>query len=165
MKDALNFLKEDVYLPGYTTIENFKYDKNRGLFEFNPVEFLVSPIEKIDYLTPRGLHLCLSQASYALGEEILNKELGGDVSEVRKSLLEGRVKIIELNQKLRKEIKTGEPLFGEVTLRASRRGKTPIYSWEFDFGDKSIYGNMVTIIAQDQMIQTNASLSRLNLDR
>jgi len=161
MKSALEFLEKEVYLQGYMTIEKFEFFNHTGFFQFKPIEFLVSHLESIDYLTPRGLHLCLSQSTYVLGEELSKKNSEQNQIILRNALLEGRVKIIELNQRFRKEIKTKQILEGELNLTNSREGRIPLYTWNFNFGNKSIYGNMITVIAPKPTPQTNKDLTRI----
>jgi len=162
MKTGLEFLEQEVYLPGYMTIRKFDYSKKSGLFEFNLIDFNVSHISEINYLTPRGLHLCISQSTYLLGEELLKEgEYGLDLEDLRKIILEGRVKIVELNQKFRKEVKLKEKLQGKLDLTNLREGKMPLFMFDFDFGNHSIYGNLVTLISPKPLPQTNVDLSRL----
>ena len=163
MDSAVDFLQQEVYVPGFMTIKNFSYSNNMGYFEFNPVEFKVSPLGSIDYLTPRGLHLCISQSTYSLMEELIeNLDFGFEKSYLREVVTQGRIKIKKLFQDFRREVKSNQLLEGKVELVDFRTGRMPLLVFDFNFGNKSILGWTKNVIAPNSLPQTNINLTRLN---
>ena len=74
-QSTTEFLANEVYLPGYMALANQDYDKKGATFDFNVREPPVARGDIVHYLTPRGLHICISQAGYALTEQMVNEEL------------------------------------------------------------------------------------------
>ncbi len=158
------FLADEVYLPGYMVLRKEDYDKRGGTFDFKVKEPPVARGNIVDYLTPRGLHICVSQAGYALVENMVRNGLldGYDIPTLRETLLEGRVKITELYQKFRKEIGLSEPIQGRFDIHKLRQGKMPILKLDFSFANRAISGNLISVVAPKPMPQLNHDLIRFN---
>jgi len=156
------FLENEVYLPGYMLLAGADYDKKGGVFTFNLREPLVLKETFPSYLTPRGLHICVSQASYALVENMIREEIieDFDILNFRDIFLQGRVKITELYEKFRKEIGLSKIVQGRFDILQFRMGKFPILKLDFDFENKAIHGNLVSVIAPNPVPQTNSDMIR-----
>jgi hypothetical protein len=165
MPNTFEFLKQKVYLPGYMALDSAAYDINGAEFKFNVKEPKITRGSFANYFTPRGLHICISQAGYALTEYLASKkELGDlDIPNLRTILLEGRVKITELYQKFRKEVGLLEPIPGRIDITRLRLGKTPVLKFDFEFGARAVTGNLVSIIAPKPMPQLNQDLLRFKI--
>ena len=161
MDKTIEWLKNKFYLPGYMTLDKADQINKIGYFSFNLVE---PPVARIDlhYLTPRGNHICISQASYWLIEQFI--ELGKidilDVEGLRNLTLVGRLKMVELNQKLRKEIKLDEIIQGKLTLTNFRPGKMPLVKMDFDLGERGVIGNLTAVLAPKPVHQINSDIMR-----
>ena len=191
METTAEFLANQVYLPGYMGIISQDYDKKGAIFDFNVKEPPVARGDIVNYLTPRGLHICISQGSYALVENMVREGEFGDwnISEIREIALEGRLKIAELNQRFRrevqiahlrdtlldgrvkitelyqrfgKEVPLSKPVQGRFDVKKYRMGKLPILKLEFGFENNAITGNLTSVIAPHPTPQTNADLIRKN---
>jgi len=168
---TIEWQRNKVYLPKYMTLISADQINNKGYFDFRLAEPPVSRIG-LNYLTPRGNHICISQASYWLIEQLV--ELGKidildveglknflDVEGLRNMALEGRLKIIELNQKLRKEIKLDEIIQGKFALTDSRvNSKMPLIKMDFDLGERGVMGNLTAVLAPKPVPQTNTDIMR-----
>lgn len=153
------FLAQEVYLPGWMLIEDIDYSKDSGTFTFNPREPEVAKKSVIHYLTPRSFHVLISQATYCLIEEQA-EELGFAISELRKNYLESRIKIIELYERLRRELSPSKPLQAKFDLMRFRLGKLPLAKFNFDFGNRAVEGNLIAVIAPKPTPQTNSDIMR-----
>ena len=164
MRNAFEFLEQQIYLPGYMTLASASYNANGAEFKFNLREPPVTRGSFVNYFTPRGLHICISQAGYALVEHLASKgKLGDlDIPNLRAIFLEGRVKITELFQKFRKEVGLSEPISGRIDITRLRLGKIPVLKLDFEFGARAVTGNLVSIIAQKSMPQLNQDILRFN---
>ena len=163
MPNTFEFLEQQVYLPGYMTLVSADYSSNGGEFKFNVKEPRVARGDfSFNYFTPRGLHICISQAGYALAEYLASKrELGDlDIPHLRAILLEGRVQITELFQKFRKELELSEPIPGRIDITRLRLGKMPVLKFDFEFENRAVTGNLVSIIAPKPMSQLNQDILR-----
>jgi len=158
METRFQFL-ERIYLPGYMSLQNEDYDGRSGTFKFRPTEPPVARI--VDYLTPRGAHIFISQAGLCVIEQTLETE-GFDMSvdKYRAMTFEGRMKIIELNQKYRREVGLDKDLQGRMDLTKIRWGKLPLIKMEFDLANGAIMGELIGILASRPMTQTNADILR-----
>jgi hypothetical protein len=161
MKTRLEFLNE-IYLPGHVGILSEDYQGRSGVFDFTPIEPQVTILSD-KYLTPRGDHIFISQGGLCLVENILIEE-GFDMStkEYRALTFEGRLKIIELNQKYRTEVGLDKNLQGKLDLTKIRWGKMPIVKIDFDIANKAIIENLLGVLAPKPMPQTNADVLRNN---
>ncbi len=164
IKTTTEFLAEEVYLPGYMAIANEDYDKKGATFDFNVKEPPVARGNIVHYFTPRGLHICVSQAGYALVEQMVREGQieGFEIPNLRETLLEGRVKITELYQKFRKEIGLDNPNQGRFDIQRFRQGKLPVLKLDFGFANDAITGNLVSVVAPKPMPQTNRDIMRKN---
>jgi len=162
METTTEFLANEVYLPGYMGIASQDYDKRSATFDFNVKEPPVARGKIVDYVTPRGLHICISQGSYALVENMVREgEFGElDIECLRNTLLEGRVKITELYQRFGKEIRLGKPIQGKFDVTRFRFGRLPILKLDFGFDNDAITGNLVSVIAPKPVLQTNRDIMR-----
>jgi len=162
METMLEFLKKKIYLPGYMGILTQDYDKKSGVFDFTPMEPPVT-IFSDEYFTPRGAHIFLSQAGFCLLDKVIETE-GFDMSvqDYRDLSLQGRMKIVELNQKYRRELRLNENLQGRLDLTRIRWGKSPLVKIDFDIGNRAITGNMICLLAPGQVSQTNVDILRRN---
>ena len=161
MKTRLEFLGK-IYLPGYMGILSEDYNKRSAVFDFNPTEPPVT-ILSTKYLTPRGAHIFISQAGLCLLENIFETEkFDMSTEEYRALTMEGRMKIVELNQKYRKELSLDKNLQGKLSLTKIRWGKAPIVKIDFDIANRGITGNFVAIITPKPMPQLNAKIMRIN---
>lgn len=161
-KGTFEFLADEVYLPGYMLIGKADFDRQGATFDFNVREPPVARGSIVDYLTPRGLHICISQAGYALAENMVREGIieNIDIHALREVLLEGRVKITELYQKFRREVELSKPVQGRFNVSRFRPGKMPILKLDFDFGNRAIAGNLTSVIAPSPQPQTNKDLVR-----
>jgi len=189
IKSTTEFLAEEVYLPGYMALANADYDRRSAIFDFDVKEPPVARGDIVNYITPRGLHICISQGSYALVEHMVREgEFGEwDIGSLRGAALDGRLKIAELNQRFRKEIeiaylrdtllegrikitelyqrfgrevKLGKPVQGRFDVKRFRLGKLPVLKLEFRFANDAVTGNMVSVIAPKPVPQTNRDIMR-----
>ncbi len=165
MPNTFEFLEQQVYLPGYMTLASAAYDANGAEFKFNLREPPVTRGSFINYFTPRGLHICISQAGYALLENLANEGRleNLDAQILRKIAFEGRIKITELYQKFRKELELSEPIPGRIDITRLRLGKTPVLKVNFEFGARAVTGNLVSIIAPKPMSQLNQDILRFKI--
>ena len=117
--------------------------------------------QSLDYLTPRGLHLCLSQASYCLFEHLVNIEkVPLDIAAARELYFQLRLRITELNQKFRKEMRL-VPFQGQLSLDRLRVGRNvSLARISFDMGNRAIVGNMTTMISPHPVPPTNGDAVR-----
>ncbi|GAH52186.1 unnamed protein product, partial [marine sediment metagenome] len=92
-----------------------------------------------------------------IDEESLDYE---SIPAFREMILQGRLKMTELFQKFRKELKTSNTIPGKITLEKIRMGKIPLLKMGFDFGNRAVYGNLVSVIAPQPVPQTNANIIR-----
>ena len=162
---AFEFLKNEVYLPGYMTLISADYDLKGGKFEFNIREPKVTRGSFVNYFTPRGLHICVSQAGYALVENMINEGVFEElnIQALRQIFLQGRVKIIDLYQKFRKEIELSKLIEGRFNITRLRLGKMPVLQLDFDFGNRAVSGNLTSLIVQKPMLQINQDLLRFKI--
>lgn len=165
MPNTFEFLEQEIYLPGYMTLASAKYHDNGAGFLFNVREPPVVRGSIVDYITPRGLHICISQAGYALAENLIKEgEFKGlDLGTLREILLQGRVKITELFQKFRKEVGIVEPIPGEFIITRMRPGKTPVIKLDFNFAEGAITGNLVSMIVAKPTPQLNQDIVRFQI--
>lgn len=156
------FLANKVYLPGYMTLRKEDYNGNSGFFSFDVKEPLVARGNIVHYVTPRGLHICISQAGYALTENMAKDGRLGeqDVKTLRETLLQGRVKIIELNERFRKEIRLGGEIQGKFEILRYRMGKLPMIEFSFDFDNRAISGSLISVIAPAPVTSLNSNVTR-----
>ena len=159
---TFEFLAKEVYLPGFMTLREEDYDSKGAMFKFDVKEPSVARGSIVDYFTPRGLHICVSQAGYALVEHLVSERLVNDleIASLRQTLLEGRVKITELYQKFRKEIELGKPIQGRFDILRFRQGKLPVLKLDFAFENGAVSGNLTSMIAPRSMPQMNQDLMR-----
>ena len=156
MKTRFDFLRE-MYFPGYMVLLTEDYDKRRAVFDFKPTEPPV--FRSAHYLTPRGSHIFISQGGLCLVENVIAEE-GFDMSveDYRNLTMEGRMKIVELNQRYRKEMSLGRDLQGVVNLTNIRWGKLPMVKIDFDIGEHAITGNLIGVLAPRPRPQMNADI-------
>lgn len=162
MKTTTQFLTEEVYLPGWMLITAQDYEGSRGVFGFSVKEPQVTRGPLSTYLTPRGVHICISQSSYALFEELVQQGRVSDldIPTLRQYALQGRLKITELYQKFRREISLLQRIRGRMDLIKSRFGKMPIFKIDFVFENRAIEGNLVAVIAPHPAAQLNQDILR-----
>jgi len=159
MVTTFEFL-DGLYLPGYMTLASANYDGREGHFEIAPKEPPVTILSS-QYLTPRGSHISISQAGIALVEHLIQQgELDMTVEDFRDVTREGRLKIIELNQRFRRELDTTATLDGIFTLTKLKPGRVPVLRMDFDLGNRSFTGNLTGLIAPRPMPQMNADVLR-----
>ncbi len=148
MPTTFEFLENEVYLPEYMTLFSADYDLRGGKFGFNLREPKLTGGSFVNYFTPRGLHICVSQAGYALVENMINggklEEL--DIQTLRQTLLQSRIKLTELYQKFRKEVELSKPIEGRFNITRLRLGKMPVLQLDFYFGNRAVSGNLTSII-------------------
>lgn len=162
-KTTFEFLADEVYLPGYMALTTENYDKKGAIFDFRVKEPPVTiDVPQYRYFTPRGLHICVSQAGYALAEQIVRegKVEGIDIPTLRQTMLAGRIKVTELYQKFRKAIRLGKPIQGRFNLRKARLGKIPILKLDFGFENDAVTGYLTSVIARHPVPQTNVDIMR-----
>ena len=166
-KSTFEFLEEEVYLPGYMTLASANYDSGGADFLFNIKEPRVTRGDFVHYFTPRGLHICVSQAGYALAEYLAGQEELRNINPqvLRSTLLQGRVRITELFQRFRKEIELSEPLPGRFDISKLRLGKIPILKLNFEFAGGVVTGNLISLIAPVPGPQINQDVLRFNHEK
>ncbi len=167
MKTTFDFLADEIYLPGYMALTNPDFGRGIGgywaTFDFNVREPPVVRGDQFNYFTPRGLHLCASQAGIAMVEAMVRDGLLGDmdIPQFRGIVLGSRVKMVELYQKFRRELGVERPIPGRLDVERLRLGGTPILRIGFDFGNKAVHGNFVSVIASHPVHPTNADIMRV----
>ena len=163
MRTSREFLAEEFYLPGWMLVDSEDYRGNQGDFHFLPREPEVVRKGLIYYVTPRSLHICLSQASYCLLEEQAREgRVDFDIQTLRQYFLGGRIKITELNQKFRREVPLSKRMQGVLTLVRYRIGRMPMAKFDFDFDNRAVRGEMIAVIAPFPVQQTNVDVIRIN---
>jgi len=162
---TLDFLREQVYMPGYMAVEQARLGKNNGEFLFKVREPIVTRGNIVNYFTPRGLHICVSQAGYTLVEHLAINGLLEDwnVNRLRNIFMQGRVKITELYQKFRKEVELTSLLSGTFDITQMRLGKTPVLKMDFEFGNGKVNGFFTSIIAPSPTHQLNQDILRFQI--
>ncbi len=158
MQTALQFLKK-MYLPGFMSVINLDFSDNILYFDFMPVEPRVTVLSD-KYLTPRGSHICLSQASYCLFERLIQQKEIADTQSVRNIAKQGRLKLVEFNQRFRIEIGLSKTLQGKLTITKLRPGRMPLIKIDFNLANRSITGNLTGVIAPHSVPQTNQDILR-----
>ncbi|MCD4666877.1 hypothetical protein K8R47_03640 [archaeon] len=159
MESIFQFLKK-LYLPGYMGLLTENYNQKSAVFDFAPTEPPVT-ILSTEYFTPRGAHIFISQAGFCLMEHILKTEkFDMNIEDYRDLTMQGRMKIIELNQRYRKELKLDDYLQGKLNLTKIRWGKRPLVKIDFDISNRSITGNLTCILAPEPIIPINADICR-----
>ncbi len=162
MSNSLEFMKTRMYLPGYMSVKTLDYRGDHLDFSFVPVEPQVTILSS-QYLTPRGMHICISQAVYAFAEELAERgRLGLDVKELRDVYLKGRLKLVEMLHRMRRELETTSTLPGRLNLTKFRQGSMPVIKMDFDIGDNALCGYLVGVIAPRKVSQTNKDILRMN---
>lgn len=159
---TFQFLANRVYRPGYMTLASANYGFNEGIFRFNLAEPPVTRGSLIRYMTPRGLHICLSQAGYALAENMANEGRLGETtaSGLRETFLESRLRITEFLQRFRREIPLGTSVDGRVSVSKIRLGMIPVLKLNFELGNKAVSGSLTSVIAPKPTHQLNQALLR-----
>jgi len=159
MKTRFEFFGE-IYLPGYFGLLNEDYNKRSGVFDFKPIEPLVTIFSE-RYFTPRGAHIFISQAGFCLLDNFFEREkFDMNIEEYRDLSVQGRMKIIELNQKYRREIRLDKNLQGKIDLTKIRWGKMPMIKLDFNIANNAITGNLIGVLAPKPMPQTNVDILR-----
>ena len=149
-----------MYLPGYMTLDSEDYDGRSACFKVRPVEPQVTVLSD-KYLTPRGTHIIVSQASYCLFEQLVSRgNLPLTVDELRGVGELGRLKLVEFNQKLRKELPLSGRLEGRFSVTRLRGGAMPVVKMDFDLGNRAITGNLTGVIAPHTVVQANSDILR-----
>ncbi len=157
METRFQFL-ERLYLPGYMTLKSEDYSRRDAVFRFAPTEPPVTALST-KYLTPRGAHIFISQGGLCLIEYVLEQE-GFDMSiqEYRELTFQGRMKIVELNQRFRREVSLDTDLQGRIMLTKIRWGKMPLVKMDFDIANSAITGNLTGFLAPRPMPQLNEDI-------
>ena len=149
-----------LYLPGYMTLVSEDYDGMTGVFGVMPREPPVTVFSST-YLTPRGSHIATSQAGFCLVERLMREGLiGFDVGDFRDHTSEGRLKLIELNQRFKRELRLDSPIEGKFTLTHFRPGKIPVVKMDFDLGNRGFVGDLTAVIAPKPVPQMNSDVLR-----
>ncbi|MBU0957211.1 MAG: hypothetical protein KKF56_00195 [Nanoarchaeota archaeon] len=161
METRFDFFK-GIYLPEYFGLLTEDYDGRTGVFDFKPIEPQVSIFSE-RYLTPRGAHIFISQAGFCLVEHVLEtEEFPMSVEEYRELSIQGRMKIIELNQRYRREVGTNSNLQGRMDLTKVRGGTMPMIKIDFDLAGRAITGSLTGVLAPKPVPQMNADIVRPN---
>lgn len=166
--NTIEFLREKVYLPEFMTLTSIDYDKKEWVFNFNPNEPVVARRHiQPHYVTPRGIDLCIVQAGYSIAENLVNENLLGDLNleTLRQTLLEGRIRIIDIYEKFRKELNLREPIQGRFNISRLRLGKNPILKLDFGFANNTIRGFFTSIITENPNPQLNSYASRFKIKK
>ncbi len=158
------FLAEHVYLPGYMGLLEVDYDKKSALFKFNVKEPLVAKENIVNYLTPRGVHICISQAAYTITERIIQEndieEL--DIATMRNLMLDGQTKMRGIYQDPKRVIKLGKPIQGKFNIIKMGMGKNPYLRLDFEFENKSVEGYFTNFITGHPVTPLNNYVLRIN---
>lgn len=110
-------------------------------------------------MTPRGAHVFISQTGLCLLEYVLdNESIDMQVEDYRTFTREGRMKIVELNQKYRREIVLGNDIQGRMDLTRLRWGKLPMIKMDFDIANRAITGELIGVLAPKRMPQMNSDI-------
>jgi len=161
MKSTFDWLENEIYLPGYMALISADQSNKTGYFNFRFVE---PPVARIDlhYLTPRGAHIGLSQASYWLIEKLA--EVGKidfiNVADLRKFCFKGYLKMTRLTMNFRKEIKLDDIVQGKITITHLRPGKMPIIKMDYLLGERAWKGEINTAKESHPVPQTNSDIMR-----
>jgi len=161
IQPVTEFLAEQVYLPGYMCLATQDYDQNGATFTFNVREPPVARGDIVHYVTPRGLHICISQAGYALAEHLAEEGRLGDLTleNLRKTLLTGRVKIREIYEKFRKELLLKDPIQARFNVDRLRTGNPSLMKLVFSFQNLAIEGFFSSAIAPEPVISLNTGVT------
>jgi len=156
------FLANRVYLPGYMALRQEDYDAKGGTFSFEVREPPVARGNIVDYLTPRGLHICVSQAGYALVENLIREGKAGDmdIEALRRILLSGRVKIGHLNEDFRRGVKLGNLVQARFDIKKFRLRTNSTLELDFDFQNRAVTGYMFSTIESRPVEQMNEDIRR-----
>ena len=148
-----------LYLPGYIVLQNGgDFEENEGFFKVNPVEPPVT-IYSDRYLTPRGTHIIASQAGIVLLDYFIRRgSIGLDSSEFLDFAESGRLKIVEFNQRFRREIGLDLELDARFTLEKYRPGRIPLVCINFNLGNRDIVGDIVGVLSPYPVRQTNTDI-------
>ncbi|MFH1823585.1 MAG: hypothetical protein ABH817_02630 [archaeon] len=161
METALEFMERRFYLPGYMCLRELSYQGDSIVFNFQPVEPPVTT--HIKYFTPRGLHLAISQGTYAFLEELAkNNQVDLNHDQLREICLAGRLKLVEMSFRFRREIKLDKNLSGKLDLTKMRLGKMPLLKMDFDIEDRSLTGSLTGLISPIPVPQINQDVARNN---
>ncbi len=159
MESTIDFLK-GLYLPSYMTIKKQDYAGRIGFFEIAPKEPPVTILSS-RYLTPRGSHIILSQAGVCLVEHLAAEgELDIDLESFRKLTYDGRLKLVELNQRFKRELPVDRQLQAKVALTRFKPGRIPLVQMDFDIGGRAFIGNLTCVIAPKPVPQKNIDILR-----
>ena len=157
--DIKQFLNK-IYLPGYVAVLSENHSGRDSYFEFRPVEPPVTVFSD-KYVTPRGTHILLSQASFCVVDNLVRSgELPMSSEEYYELGSEGRFKLVEFNQRFRREIRLDDVLQGKLTVTGLRLGRLPFLKIDFDLGSRAISGNLTAMLAPHPVPQTNVDIMR-----
>ena len=146
---------ERMYLPNYITILSADYDRKSVLFKIKPMDFSVSN-HPVDYLTPRGTHLIISQGAYCFIEHLVKEgKIDLTLPELRELYFDLRLQITRFSVDMRRGISLDRILQGKLTLTKLRNGKLPFIMMDFDLGNKSFSGDIKGVITPTSMPPTN----------
>ncbi|MBM3246974.1 hypothetical protein FJZ17_00310 [Candidatus Pacearchaeota archaeon] len=163
-QDVRTFLAEQVYLPGYMLLGNHEqHDAQGSNFSFNVREPPVARESILHYLTPRGLHICLSQAGYAMVERMVSQGAFGEMNleKLRQTLLSGRIKIKRIYEDFKREVDLAGIVEARFDIVAFRAGRLPLLKIGFNFNNRAIGGFFVSTIVPTPTAQLNSDVSRI----
>ncbi len=148
-----------MYLPRYMSVMAVESRKESMTFDFVPVEPQVTVLSS-QYMTPRGAHVCVSQAVYAFAEEIAPRLFGIDVKKLREVYLGGRLRLRKILFDHKKELETDGTFPGRLDLIRFRPGRIPYIEMNYDLGDGALVGFITGVIAPQTVPQTNQDILR-----
>jgi len=146
---------DEMYLPEFLSLDHDgDYSKDSAVFTFHPNEPQVVR-HSLEYLTPRGLHLCLSQASYCLYEHLVGEEKTPfDLTAAREIYFNMRLRIKKISMDFRREMRLDE-FQGRLDLGRVRVGDPCIARMSFDMGNRAICGDLLIVISPNPIPPTN----------
>lgn len=146
MKTGLDIVRE-MYSSEFMTLTSEDYDKESSVFGFIPKE---PPVTKqpIDYLTPRGTHLFISQGAYCLVENLIREgKIEFTANELRDLYFKLRLQLTDFGVKMRRPISLDKLVQGKLSLKKFRPGKLPVIVINYDIGNKSFRGTTLGTIS------------------
>jgi hypothetical protein len=159
---TLDFMGRKMYLPGWMSVSSASYDRNSLIFGFTPMEPQITTLSE-RYMTPRGAHISISQAAYVLLEELaVRGQLPLDLEQIRQVYLGGRLKLTDINFRMRREVGVGSPSIGRLELSRLRLGGTPFLKMHYDLAERAITGELIGMLAPDSRPQLNQGILRIN---
>jgi hypothetical protein len=133
----------ELYKPELRLLKSAQLDYPiiRGSFMVGPTYYSLIPIE---HATDIEIQLCLNQLCYWGIQEIVDRKLINELSDIDcLTLQKEKMVIVESKKRFRRPISSGIIIYGEATLKKLRLYKNVIFiGLDFDFERKSCLGSL-----------------------